>query len=70
MFFRMFYVELKDEQGAEVVEEDEIDKSIKAIHQSAQKLSDSIVHLASGSQKLSNQDDEALSPTMEASKRK
>ena len=66
----MFYVELKDEQGAEVVEEDEIDKSIKAIHQSAQKLSDSIVHLASGSQKLSNQDDEALSPTMEASKRK
>ena len=66
----MFYVELKEEQGAEVVEEDEIDKSIKAIHQSAQKLSDSIVHLASGSQKLSNQDDEALSPTMEASKRK
>ena len=66
----MFYVELKEEQGAEVVEEDEIDKSIKAIHQSAQKLSDSIVHLASGSQKLSNQDDEALSPTMEASKSK
>ena len=66
----MFYVELKEEQGAEVVEEDEIDKSIKAIHQSAQKLSDSIVHLASGSQKLSNQEDEALSPTLEASKRK
>lgn len=66
----MFYVELKEEQGAEVVEEDEIDKSIKAIHQSAQKLSDSIVHLASGSQKLSNQEDESLSPTLEASKRK
>lgn len=66
----MFYVELKEEQGAEVVEEDEIDKSIKAIHQSAQKLSDSIVHLASGSQKLTNQEDEALSPTLEASKRK
>ena len=66
----MFYVELKEEQGAEVVEEDEIDKSIKAIHQSAQKLSDSIVHLASGSQKLSYQEDEALSPTLEASKRK
>ena len=66
----MFYVELKEEQGAEVVEEDEIDKSIKAIHQSAQKLSDSIVHLASGSQKLSNQEDESLSPTQEASKRK
>ena len=66
----MFYVELKEEQGAEVVEEDEIDKSIKAIHQSAQKLSDSIVHLASGSQKLSNQEDESLSPTLEAAKSK
>ena len=66
----MFYVELKEEQGTEEVEEDEIDKSIQAIHQSAQKLSDSIVHLASGSQKLTDQEDKALPPTLGALKRK
>lgn len=66
----MFYVEIKEEQVAEEVEEeDEIDKSIQAIHQSAQKLSDSIVHLASGSQKLTDQEDKALSPSLEALKR-
>ena len=66
----MFYVELKEEQGTEEVEEDEIDKSIQAIHQSAQKLSDSIVHLASGSQKLTDQEDKSLPPTLGALKRK
>ena len=66
----MFYVEIKEEQVAEEVEEeDEIDKSIQAIHQSAQKLSDSIVHLSGGSQKLTDQEDEALSPSLEALKR-
>ena len=65
----MFYVELKEEQGPAEMEEDEIDKSIQAIHQSAQKLSDSIVHLSGGSQKLTDQEDEALPPSLEALKR-
>ena len=63
----MFYVELKEEQGSAEMEEDEIDKSIQAIHQSAQKLSDSIVHLSGG--KLTDQEDEVLSPSLEALKR-
>ena len=63
-YFRMFYVELNKEEEEAVEEEDEIDKSIKAIHQSAQKLSGSIGQLATGSQKLADEEDQNLSPIL------
>ena len=58
--FRMFFVELNEQE--EVAEEDEIDKSIQEIHQSAQNLSDSIVHIAgaASSFKLSEENSEDL----------
>ena len=54
--FRMFFVELNEQE--EVAEEDEIDKSIQEIHQSAQNLSDSIVHIAGASSSFKLSEDE------------
>ena len=52
----MFFVELNEQE--EVAEEDEIDKSIQEIHQSAQNLSDSIVHIAGASSSFKLSEDE------------
>ena len=41
----MFFVELKEQEDVPDEDEDEIDKSIQEIHQSAQNLSDNISQL-------------------------
>ena len=61
----MFFVDLPEKEDVEDEDEDEIDKSIKEIHQSAQKLSDSIVHVAGNNKTLADNDDKlnAISAT-------
>ena len=63
--FQMFFVDLPEKEDVEDEDEDEIDKSIKEIHQSAQKLSDSIVHVAGNNKTLADNDDKlnAISAT-------
>ena len=61
----MFFVDLPEKEDVEEDDEDEIDKSIKEIHQSAQKLSDSIVHVAGNNKTLADNDDK-LNATISA----